>query len=178
MAHSETYGPILTKLLAYEDDVVAEGGWHVDGTIDNRPWGGEWYEVGVAPGYLARLAHVGIVSIVMKSNHHTVCRLTDAEAVRKAIRDEIGQRSAAAEPQPDIAPWLPDLFAPIVGYDDVKELFRMALLAERPVHILLDAPPATVVLSGEVGELPRGHPNLFAEAPQDADSLLRRGDRP
>ena len=41
LAHSETYGPILAKILAYEDNVMAAGGWHADGTIDNRPWGWE-----------------------------------------------------------------------------------------------------------------------------------------
>jgi len=35
------------------------------------------------------------------------------------------------------------LFDGIVGYDDVKELFDMAIKADRPVHILLVGPPAS-----------------------------------
>ena len=35
------------------------------------------------------------------------------------------------------------LFNDIVGYNDVKKLFRMSLSSERPVHILLVGPPAS-----------------------------------
>ncbi|MDG6898650.1 MAG: hypothetical protein JRN24_02820, partial [Nitrososphaerota archaeon] len=70
---------------------------------------------------------------------------------------EIGQRTAATEAAPDITPMLPDLFAPIVGYDDVKDLLRMALVAEKPVHVLLEGPPASAktLFLMEVGRLPR-----------------------
>jgi holliday junction DNA helicase RuvB len=35
------------------------------------------------------------------------------------------------------------LFDDIVGFDDVKHLFKMAIQAERPVHLLLCGPPAS-----------------------------------
>jgi replication-associated recombination protein RarA len=35
------------------------------------------------------------------------------------------------------------MFGSIVGYDDVKRLFRMSLSSDRPVHILLVGPPAS-----------------------------------
>src|SRR5215218_3953995 len=35
------------------------------------------------------------------------------------------------------------LFDDIVGFEDVKELFKMAIRAERPVHLLLCGPPAS-----------------------------------
>lgn len=35
------------------------------------------------------------------------------------------------------------MFDSIVGYNDVKRLFRMSLASERPVHILLVGPPAS-----------------------------------
>ena len=35
------------------------------------------------------------------------------------------------------------IFDAIVGYDDVKELFEMAIRAERPVHLLIVGPPAS-----------------------------------
>ncbi len=155
LAHSETYGPILAKLLAYEDDIVAKGGWHADGTIDGRPWGWEWYEVKVTPGHLMHLAHMGVVSVMMKSNRHTTYRLTDPEAVRKALRGEIAQRPTPDEPGTAALP--EDFFAPIIGYDDVKDLFRMALTADKPVHVLLEGPPASAktLFLMEVGRLPR-----------------------
>src|SRR5919108_3277734 len=35
------------------------------------------------------------------------------------------------------------LFDDIIGYEDVKALFEMAIKAERPVHLLLCGPPAS-----------------------------------
>src|SRR5215207_5452222 len=35
------------------------------------------------------------------------------------------------------------LFDDIIGYEDVKELFKMAIKAEKPVHLLLCGPPAS-----------------------------------
>jgi holliday junction DNA helicase RuvB len=35
------------------------------------------------------------------------------------------------------------LFEDIIGYDDIKRLFRMAINANDPVHILLIGPPAS-----------------------------------
>lgn len=35
------------------------------------------------------------------------------------------------------------MFESIVGYDDVKRLFKMSLASDRPVHILLVGPPAS-----------------------------------
>ena len=36
-----------------------------------------------------------------------------------------------------------ELFEDIIGYDDIKRLFRMAINADDPVHILLIGPPAS-----------------------------------
>ncbi len=36
-----------------------------------------------------------------------------------------------------------EMFDSIIGYDDVKRLFRMSLSSDRPVHILLVGPPAS-----------------------------------
>jgi hypothetical protein len=35
------------------------------------------------------------------------------------------------------------LFDDIVGFDDVKALFEMAVKAEKPVHLLLCGPPSS-----------------------------------
>jgi len=45
-------------------------------------------------------------------------------------------------PQPEKLTWSDDLFEDIIGHDDVKELLKACLLAERPVHVLLAGPPA------------------------------------
>jgi len=54
---------------------------------------------------------------------------------------------------------LATLFAPVVGFDDVKDLMRRALLATRPVHVLLEGPPASAktLFLMELGRLPGAH---------------------
>ena len=37
----------------------------------------------------------------------------------------------------------PSLFKPIVGYEDIKELFRTSIASDKPTHILLVGPPAS-----------------------------------
>lgn len=48
-----------------------------------------------------------------------------------------------AERRVEKAPNNDSLFESIVGYDDVKRLFKMSLTSDRPVHILLVGPPAS-----------------------------------
>jgi hypothetical protein len=35
------------------------------------------------------------------------------------------------------------LFNPIIGFDDIKEIFQLSIKADKPVHILLVGPPAS-----------------------------------
>lgn len=37
----------------------------------------------------------------------------------------------------------PDMFDLIIGYDDIKDYFRLALKSPDPIHILLEGPPAS-----------------------------------
>ncbi len=50
-------------------------------------------------------------------------------------------------------------FDPIIGYEDVKQLFLQALKASTPVHILLEGPPASAksLFLSELGRLPGSH---------------------
>ncbi len=74
----------------------------------------------------------------------------------------MSQKSEAAEDLEDFDRWKEvymNLFDPIVGYDDVKGLLRLALVAEKPVHIMLEGPPASAktLFLMELGRLPRAH---------------------
>ena len=35
------------------------------------------------------------------------------------------------------------IFEDVVGYDDIKKVFRMALKSDEPIHVLLVGPPAS-----------------------------------
>jgi Holliday junction DNA helicase RuvB len=50
-----------------------------------------------------------------------------------------------------------DLFDDIVGFGDVKELFKMAIQAERPVHLLLCGPPASALFMRSLTKLERSY---------------------
>ncbi len=160
---SETYRPILERILAYEDKVMQEGGWYGKDENPFRPPGWEWFEVQVAPGYLAQLAHAGIIGIVHRSNKHTEYRLTDTEAVRRALAAEATDPSESPpgwEPSdPDYVRALRTMFEPIIGFEDVKDLFHRALASPRPVHLLLEGPPASAktMFLMELARLPRAH---------------------
>ncbi len=54
---------------------------------------------------------------------------------------------------------LATLFAPVVGFDNVKDLFRRAVRATRPVHVLLKGHPASAktLFLMELGRLPEAH---------------------
>jgi MoxR-like ATPase len=54
---------------------------------------------------------------------------------------------------------LATLFEPIVGFNDVKELLRRAVHAAKPVHVLLEVPPASAktLFLMELGRLPEAH---------------------
>ena len=85
------------------------------------------------------------------------------------FREMLEEEGLVPEPGPEPAPAdlptdkqievLLTLFDPIVGYDDVKDLFRMALGSAKPVHILLEGPPASAktLFLMETGRLPGSH---------------------
>ncbi|OGO49109.1 MAG: hypothetical protein A2W34_06435 [Chloroflexi bacterium RBG_16_64_32] len=68
-----------------------------------------------------------------------------------------GDRWKADQPPGDAV--LATLFAPVVGFDDVKDLLRRAVRATRPVHVLLEGPPASAktLFLMELGRLPEAH---------------------
>lgn len=51
------------------------------------------------------------------------------------------------------------MFGPVVGHDDIKAFLRKALAAEKPVHVLLEGPPASAktLFLMELGRLPQAY---------------------
>lgn len=100
--------------------------------------GWSWQQVRVWPAVLNRLVIEGCLEVVFRSNTFTGYKLTDkgrALAKEEESRDEI--EAAPGPPQ-----LTDDLFQDILGHQEVKELLQAALLAPRPVHVLLLGPPA------------------------------------
>jgi len=120
---------LLSEIAAFEDSHDMEK----DSKIG---WG--WRHVRIWPATLNRLFKDGYLENVFKSNSYTGYRLTDlgrAVAMRKETKDtEIVQTPKLTLPD--------DLFNDIIGHEEVKELLRACLLADKPVHVLLAGPPA------------------------------------
>jgi Holliday junction DNA helicase RuvB len=101
--------------------------------------GWRWHHVSIDGATLSRLVTKGYLHMVSRSGTHTGYRLSELGRQAIALADE---EVAARASVPD-EPVSPDgLFGDIIGHDEVKRLLRAALLAERPVHVLLSGPPA------------------------------------
>ena len=101
--------------------------------------GWSWRHVRIWPVTLSRLFKDGYLENVFRSNSFTGYRLTElGKKLAKGAREE-----ALNATTPDEKLGLSEsLFEDIIGHDDVKELLRASLMAEKPVHVLLTGPPA------------------------------------
>jgi Holliday junction DNA helicase RuvB len=101
-----------------------------------------WRHVRIWPGTLSRLFKEGYLENVFRSNSYTGYRLSE---LGRAL---VFEARAAEQPEPceahnnEEAELPDDLFRDIIGHEEVKELLRAALQAEKPVHVLLAGPPA------------------------------------
>jgi Holliday junction DNA helicase RuvB len=94
-------------------------------------------DVGIWPGTLTKLRMAGYLEDVYESNTYHGYRLSQkarAMLAGEPIHIETSQNQKISLPD--------DLFEDIIGHDEVKELLRASLLAEKPVHVLLAGPPA------------------------------------
>lgn len=101
---------------------------------------------------LAKLAYDGILTVSYHSGKGTDYRVVNPAAVQEALAAAGQPTPAPAEPE-----WPDDLFDVVVGLEEIKRLLRLAIDAERPVHVLLEGDPATAktTLLMELCRLPR-----------------------
>jgi len=120
---------LLNEIAKFEDSHDMEREYRIG-------WG--WRQVRVWPATLSRLFKDGYLENVFRSNSFTGYRLS--ELGRKVIAGKQEKEEAQSQNQKLTLP--EDLFQDIIGHDEVKELLRASLLAEKPVHVLLTGPPA------------------------------------
>ncbi len=119
---------LLGEIAKFEQSVDTEKEYRI---------GWSWRHVRVWPATLSRLFKEGYLENVFRSNSYTGYRLS-----------ELGKTIALNEAQSTETPQNPklelpnNLFEDIIGHDEIKELLRASLLAEKPVHVLLTGPPA------------------------------------
>ena len=101
--------------------------------------GWSWRHVRIWPATLSRLFKDGYLENVFRSNSYTGYRLTElGKKLAEGAKEEVLNATT-----PDQKLGLSEnLFEDIIGHDEVKELLRASLMAEKPVHVLLTGPPA------------------------------------
>jgi len=130
MAMKEGDLELLNEIAKFEDSHDMEKEYKI---------GWSWRHVRVWPAMLSRLFKDGYLENVFKSNSYTGYRLS--ELGRKIVAGAQAEATART-PQNQKLSLPDDLFEDIIGHDEVKELLRASLLAEKPVHVLLAGPPA------------------------------------
>ena len=83
LMENERYVDILKKAVELEEELERKGSW--------VRW--EAYEVGAFGYDVVKLRNAGIVELVMKTNRHTYYKLVDRDAVKKAIKKVIEEKS-------------------------------------------------------------------------------------
>jgi Holliday junction DNA helicase RuvB len=102
--------------------------------------GWSWSDVRVSPGTLNALLLKGLLEEKFHSNSYRGLLLTDLG--RQQAKQLAEPARPNEEPQRETLTLPANIFDDIIGHDDVKELLRATLLAEKPVHVLLAGPPA------------------------------------
>jgi Holliday junction DNA helicase RuvB len=119
---------LLAEIAKFEDSVDMEKEFKI---------GWSWRHVRIWPATLSRLFKDGYLENVFRSNSYTGYRLS--ELGQKLVAGAESEESVETTDEPIPAY---GLFGDIIGHNEVKELLRACLLAEKPVHVLLAGPPA------------------------------------
>jgi hypothetical protein len=125
----------------------------------NQFWlGWRWRDVRGQPMLLHQLELAGIIRVVHNARSGKAYRLVDAGRVRQSLSAYQSAPSTAPMTDAEFGPInLPDAaFDVIVGYEKVKSLLRRAMVAPKPVHVLLEGPPASgkTLFLGDLAQVP------------------------
>ena len=102
------------------------------------PLGWSWRQVRIWPSTLNRLVIEDLIRVTFSSNSYTGYRLTENG---KMLAFEINPMETTKDTRTLKIP--DDLFSPIEGYEEVKELIRRVLRSKKPVHILFTGVPSS-----------------------------------
>jgi Holliday junction DNA helicase RuvB len=127
--------------------------WEREHPPQNTYDGFEWYMVHGDARTLNSLVTRRVLEIRMKTNKTCNYRLSNINAVERALSDYQGM----ASPQEETAEIPPDLFDIIIGHEDKKDILIRSIGSDRPVHCLLHGSIASAktLMLEELSRLPR-----------------------
>lgn len=115
-----------------------------DAHLTDEMWDGFlWHEVHAPAATLNTLVSLGYLDVSYQSRSHTLYKVSDMPKAKKVL-DAYNRGESLEEPDSEIPLIVPhDLFDIIVRHDQTKNLIKMAISANEPVHCLLVGEPAT-----------------------------------
>lgn len=108
--------------------------WEKENPPEKGRLGFEWYMVSGDVRTLNSLVPRKILKVVFKSNSGTEYRVTDLEALERALNDYRAMTSPLLEEEEKIPE---DIFDLVISHEDKKEILKRALESEKPLHVLL-----------------------------------------
>jgi len=130
----------LKKIIKYEEEKEQEFKSNpIYQGLETKPYWG-LLDIPASWHVVKKLLFAGVVERPAKKWY----LLKDREHIKRVLEEyETLQKMEVEGAKEQVAEIPEDLFSVIVGYEDVKKLFRMSLKAEKPTHILLVGPPAS-----------------------------------
>jgi Holliday junction DNA helicase RuvB len=140
----------LTVNISEKEQEALQRAVEFESTAPKEEWdnlGWSWQQVGVMPATLNKLIVKQLIKVSYQSVRYTQYKLTP---LGKTTFEEIKNAEWSKNPVSDVDSLEPivellspeEMFADIIGYDDVKELLREVVLLDEQLHVLLAGPPA------------------------------------
>lgn len=142
------YKDMLKAIVDYEENNIGDyDEWSNRMQYDDTAWAVQDLPMVINPGKLGYLKNQNVIESVMQTNNtniNNLWALNDREETRNALKiDESGEVKSVKHDETSDGDIPDDLFDPIVGHNDIKELFYASIHSDEPVHILLVGPPAS-----------------------------------
>lgn len=150
LSQHEEWAETLKEALQVEKD--GEERYRSEGYGQYIGW--EWYRVHTAIPTLNKMVTEKVLNIALSTRSGTHFKVREPHLVTEVL-EAIGEPSF--EPPPTDVP--SDLFNIIVGHENIKTIVRYAIEAEKPVHLLLQGPPASAktLFLMELARLPESY---------------------
>lgn len=144
----DEYADILEAIVGHEERNIGEyEKWSDRTQYKDTAWSVADLPMTLNPGKLGYLKQQDLIESVMNTNNSNIPNLwalADREATKEALKiDQSGDVASVKHDDIEGQDIPDDLFEPIVGHDDIKDLFMASVATDEPVHILLVGPPAS-----------------------------------
>ncbi len=130
----------LQQMIEYEDAHYR----------DEYYMGWQWQDVHTPISVVNRMITLNILDLKSKSRQYSYYMLRSREDTRAALHMD---DPSEAEKQPiDVS----GLFSLVIGHDNIKQLLRLIISGDRPVHGLISGPPgsAKTMMLSDIARLP------------------------